>query len=453
MHNIKVDINFAVKSSLKSGLDSIEIDEYKDKANIGYQKLLKLVDKGDIGFPKLVDQALDNITAYAKKKLGKFNDLVVVGIGGSSLGLEAIVNALLPHGYNSLTFSERGGFPRIWIADNVDPYKIQWIMKNCQPSDTLVCVISKSGGTVETVSNFNILYKWLSEEVEKPKDHIIVITDPEKGLLRKWSEENEIDTFFVPKNVGGRFSVFSPVGLVPASLLGLEIDKMIEGAKDFIATNLQQALVLSAIYIFYIEKGYKINVLMPYTSRLSKFADWYCQLWAESLGKRYDKDGKEIFFGTTPLKSVGAIDQHSLLQLFKEGPDDKVFTFIEVLNHDADKKIVSVMDEEVDYLKGKSLGELLNYELYATELALKNANRPSVKIVTDIIDEYRLGYLMMLFMYVVPIVGLYFNINPFDQPGVEEGKNYAYGLLGLRGFEDYIKKFEQGYLKLDEYII
>ncbi|MGA1845757.1 glucose-6-phosphate isomerase [Deferribacter abyssi] len=452
MH-IKIDINFAIEKNVEFGLNSVEIDKYKDKAKIGYQKLLEIIEKGDVGFPKLLEQTCEDITVYAKRKVGKFNDLIVIGIGGSSLGLEAILNALLPYGYNSLTFSERGGFPRIWIADNVDPYKIKWIMKHCHPSDTLLCVVSKSGGTVETISNFNVFYKWLSEEVADPKDNIVVITDPDKGLLRKWSNKCKISSFSIPKNIGGRFSVFSPVGLVPASILGLEIERMVEGAKDFVVNNIEQALLLSAIYIFYIESGYKINVLMPYTSRLSKFADWYCQLWAESLGKRYDVDGNEVFFGTTPLKSVGAIDQHSLIQLFKEGPKDKVFTFIEVLSHDGDKEIVTVVDNDMDYLKGKSLGELLNYELYATELALKNANRPSVKIIIDILDEYRIGYLMMLFMYVVPIIGLYFNINPFDQPGVEEGKNYAYGLLGRKGYEGYFKNFEQGYLKLDEYII
>jgi glucose-6-phosphate isomerase len=452
MLRIKVDFNYAMSAFVEGGLDDAALETYREKARMGLSRLLMMVDEGKAGFVQLPTQDTSAMKKFAKEVSGKFNDLIVIGIGGSSLGVETLCNALLPFGHNTRSFAERGGFPRVWVADNVDPSKISSILSECHPEDTMVCVITKSGSTVETAANFNIIYEWLKSGVKDIKKHICAITDPEKGSLRAMTAKEGFISFPVQPNVGGRFSVLSPVGLLPAAMLGMDIDKLLEGAGSITKDKYERIITLSCIYMYFMDKGKNINVLMPYSSRLSSFADWFCQLWGESLGKRFDKNGKEVLFGTTPLKSVGTIDQHSQVQLFKEGPKDKIVSFIEVRKHEKDKKILSAY-EDYAYLDGHTLGELCNIELLATEAALKNTGKPSLKISLDSLDEYTLGALFMLWQYIVPVVGLACDIDPFDQPGVEEGKNYAYGLLGRKGYDDMKKKFEEIFEKRDDFTV
>lgn len=438
---------------LENGLTDEELEESKDTAKKGLSDLITLSEESEVGFSHLPEFDLSQIKETVKSSKGQYNDLIIVGIGGSSLGVEAVTNALLPHGYNALSFGERGCLPRVWFADNVDPHKLYWILKKCEAEDTLVCVITKSGSTVETVSNFSIIYKWLNENLKTPFSHIYVITDPEKGPLREFAEMHNIKTFSIPSNVGGRFSVLSPVGMVPAALLGLDVDRMMEGAEEIVKSEKEKVLYLSAIYLSFIKKGLNINVMMPYTSRLKSFCEWFSQLWSESLGKKYTKDGSEVHTGTTPVGAVGANDQHSQIQLYKEGPSDKLITFLELGSHDFDAEIQAGLHPEFSYLTGHTLGELMNYELHATELSLRKAGKPSLKLVMDGVDEYSVGKLFMLMQYVVAVTGLSMDINPFDQPGVEEGKHFAYGMLGREGFEEKKKEFDDQYIKSDEYIL
>ncbi len=453
MGYIKLDYNFVMNRYVPNGLSEDEIEQYKEMAKKGMSDLISLCESREVGFPHLPDYDLSEIKEIIKSTKGQYNDLIIVGIGGSSLGIEAIVNALLPYGYNALSFGERGCLPRIWFADNVDPHKLYWTLKKCEAEDTIVCIITKSGSTVETVANFSIIYKWLNENLKNPADHIYAITDPEKGPLREFAEMHKIKTFSIPSNVGGRFSVLSPVGIIPSALLGLDIDRMLKGAKDIVDSEKEKILYLSAIYLAYMNKGYNINVLMPYTSRLKSFSEWFAQLWGESLGKKYNFTGKAVHTGTTPVCAVGTIDQHSQLQLYKEGPNDKIITFIELSTHDFDVEIFADFHSEFSYLTGHSLGDLMNLELHATELSLKNDGKPSIKLVMDGIDEYAVGKLFMLMQYVVSVTGLSLGINPFDQPGVEEGKHFAYGMLGRKGYGAKKKEFEENYLKSDEYIV
>lgn len=451
MDKVSIDINFATSKYIEGGIEDIE--DYKNKAQKGLSDLIKTAEENKIGFTKLIDNDYNNIKSFVKSVSGKFNDLIVIGIGGSSLGFEAIADAILPYGHNSLSFSERGGFPRVWIADNIDPYKSYWITKNCVPQDTILCVITKSGSTVETISNFLFIYNWLEEEVEDIKEHVIVITDNADNALRRFATEKHFQIFDIPVNVGGRYSVLSAVGMVPAAILGMDINKFLLGAKEATANNYEKILYLAAVYIYYIEKKYNINVIMPYSSRLNAFGKWFCQLWAESLGKKYNLNGDIINFGTTPLPSIGANDQHSLMQLFKEGPNDKIITFIEVENHDFEIVLQNVNIKDFNYLKDKKVGDLINIELKSTELALKKENKPSIKIKLENINEYTLGYLFMLYQYVVPVIGYTYNIDPFNQPGVEEGKNFAYALMGRPGYEEKKKEFEETYVKEDDFIV
>lgn len=451
MEEIKLDYNFCVAKNCKKGITAEELEESLSVVRGGYSKLLSMVERKEVGFTELVNKDLSQILNFVKSQNGKYNDMIIAGIGGSSLGFEAIANALLPENYNMCTFVERGYLPRFWVADNVDPAKMHSILKECNPEDTILIVITKSGSTVETISNFSIIYKWFKDKQVDEKEHIVVVTDEKKGSLRKYADENNLTSFAIEENVGGRFSVLSAVGLLPACMLGVDIKKLLEGAKAALKNEKQFLMLASLYYHFY--QSRKINVLMPYSSGMQKFGQWYCQLWGESLGKRFDVNNNEIFAGSTPIVSIGAIDQHSQLQLYREGPDDKLITFIQINDHRFDIEIEKPFYKDFEYLNGVKLSTLLNKELFATELALLKSDRPNLKIIIDVINEYTLGYLFMMFELVTAVLGLSLNINPFDQPGVEEGKNFAYGLLGRKGFEEKLKEFKESYKKFDGYIV
>lgn len=453
MGKLMFDYNFAVDARLNKGMAEKDMGAYLDKVKLGLSRLKTMTGEGSVGFPKLPAADVADIKNFAKECKGKYNDLIVVGIGGSALGIEAVVNAVLPYGHNSFNYTERGYLPRIWVADNVDPSKICGILRFCKQEDTIAVVISKSGNTVETAENFSLVYEWFKHKDVDLKKHIVVVTDPVKGPMREFADRNGLVSFPIDSAVGGRFSVLSPVGLVPAAILGIDIDKMLQGAASVTEEGYDRILTASAIYLYYIEHGKSINVLMPYSSRLDKFAEWFCQLWGESLGKKLTYDKQEITFGTTPVRAVGAIDQHSQIQLYREGPLDKMVSFIEVEAHDNDKCVVGDYHESFGYLKDLRLGVLLNSELKATEAALLTSGVPSVKICVKALDEYTLGALFMFFQYIVPVIGLTVNINPFDQPGVEEAKEYAYGMMNRQGFETKKAEFEKIYKKDARFII
>lgn len=448
-----LDYNFCMKEYVESGIEEDDIQQQIEKVQKGFEELNKLVESKEIGFPELAMDNLEGLIDFTKKFKGLYNDMIIIGIGGSSLGFEAIANALLPYGYNALSKDKRGYFPRFWVMDNVDSFKVYSILEHCKPEETLVVVISKSGSTVETAANFLVVYDWLEKSKVDLKNHIITVTDAEKGDLRKITNQLGLDSFVVPSNVGGRFSVLSPVGLFPAAMVGIDIEQMRKGAEYFIHNGKGIFMKLSAIYNIFLEKRYPINIIMPYSSRLKSFAEWFAQLWGESLGKRFDKNGNEVYFGSTPVDAIGSIDQHSQLQLYKEGPFDKLITFIELSEHDFNITLKGNWYDNYTYLDGVDLSKLLNIELYATEVALKKANRPSLKLIIDFLDEFSLGYIFMLYQYVVATIGLANSINPFDQPGVEEGKDYAYGLLGRKGYDGKREEYERNGKRFEKYII
>ncbi len=448
-----LDYNCAVNGIINNGITSEEFDTQLQKAHKGFAGLADMVKSGSVGFPDLPYQKLDDIKNIAKDLYRKYNDLVIIGIGGSSLGFEALANAMLPSGYNSLSFSDRKGFPRYWLLDNSDPSLVNSVVKYCNQEDTFVLVISKSGTTLEAMVNFTVIYEWLKEEPLDLKKHICVVTDQNDNPLRKFANDKGLRCFTAQNNVGGRYSVLSPAGLLPAAMLGIDVDKLLEGAAKIVESDWRQFTAMAALYMHFMERGRSINVLMPYTSRLSKFAEWFCQLWGESLGKRYDVNGKEVFFGSTPLRAIGALDQHSLLQLFLEGPEDKFITFISLEAHEHDKMLREEFAPSFSYLKGHKMGEMLNAEMKSTEAALTASSRPSMRIDLSLLDEASLGQLFMLFQYVVAIIGIANNIDPFTQQGVEDGKNFAYGIMGRKGYEDKKKEFESLYVKYPEFII
>jgi glucose-6-phosphate isomerase len=332
--------------------------------------------------------------------------------------------------------------------DNVDPARLQGLFEllEGQMSETAFNVITKSGSTAETMSQF-LHVRDLLNRIDgcEPARQMILTTDPDasNSLLRRIGEKGKYFMLPIPANVGGRFSVLSAVGLMQAAVGGVDIEALLGGAaamdqrcqEDALPNN-PAALYACLLYGLY-EKGKPIDVLMPYSHRLSALADWFCQLWAESLGKRRDLTGEDVFRGPTPIASVGVTDQHSVMQLYQDGPFDKVITLVEVENQDeAELPICPGESEpELEYLAQSSFNELFNAELRATRCALRDKNRPNCTIRIPQVDAHTLGELFMFFEYAVTYSGYLYGVNAFDQPGVELGKQYTYGLMGREGYE------------------
>ncbi len=382
---------------------------------------------------------VESINAYTQSVKGQFDDLVILGIGGSSLGGYALLKALRHPQWNQLE-KGRKGYPRFHFIENVDSDQILGLMDTLDFNRTLVIIISKSGSTAEPMSAFMLFKNRLDEVVgaENTKHHVLAITDKEKGILRPLAEREGYRTFEVPDDVGGRFSVFSAVGLVPVALCGVDLSELQRGARELdgmlrnsdIHQNpaAQQALIQHRFY----EKGKHISVFMPYSYALSSVSDWYVQLWAESLGKRHDLQGKEVCVGPTAVRAVGVTDQHSQIQLFNHGPNDKIITFIEVEAPERSLMIPKAFPElkSLDYLAEKPFHQLLCAEFEGTRASLTQNQRPTTTLTLPKVDAYHVGQLLYFLQVQTAIAGGLFGINPFDQPGVEEGKKYAKALMG-----------------------
>lgn len=376
---------------------------------------------------------------------GRFKNLIVLGVGGSALGNIAVHTALNHPFYNLLSDRERSGLPRVFVQDNIDPDGFSGLMDILDPRETLFNFITKSGTTVETMSQFLIIMKLLHDKLGKDyKGHVITTTDSEKGALRDITRREDFKSFVIPSGVGGRYSVLTPVGLFSAAMSGIDIAALLDGAafmdKVCQSGNLWEnsALMSAALHFFsHTRKGKNIVVMMPYSDALGGVADWFCQLWAESLGKKFSLQKKVIHTGSTPVKAIGIVDQHSQLQLYMEGPYDKhiVFMAIKQFNKDIPITEESNIESELAYLKGHSLGNLIRTEFEATRLALAEERRPNCTIMLDELSACTLGQLLYFFELQTAYAGKFYRVNAFDQPGVEAGKVNTFAMLGKKGFE------------------
>ncbi len=464
---ITFDYNYLMNHHVgdEHGISPEELDTVSQLTEKANSRMAEEKKRGDLGFLEVPydEDMVPSIRAFRDRCGDRFNTIAVVGIGGSALGPQALKNSLSHLYLNELSDEQRKGRYRVYFFDNVDPYEIHSMEDVIDVSRTIFLVISKSGGTTETNANFAIMLDALKKAVgDRYREHIVAITDPQKGVLRKVAEEEGFATFPVPSNVGGRFSVLSAVGLVMAEFIGIDAEGLLAGARNIIEKYSGKSLfhnapLLNATfhYLFDIRKNKRINVLMPYTRKLSLFADWYRQLWAESLGKRYDVNNNEVMTGLTPVAALGTIDQHSQLQLYLEGPNDKVITFLKLNEFDSDVTIPEFYDDmpEMNYLSRKSLRKLNGFEESATELALKEAGRPSAALMLDRLNATSIGELVMFLEMQTAYAGYLYNINPFDQPAVEIGKKFTFGLLERPGFDEFKQKFDRGYKKDDKYIV
>ena len=391
------------------------------------------------------EETLWYVKEYAAMVKDRFENILVLGIGGSALGGLAVTEALLKPYWNLLSEEQRNGLPRIFFLDNIDPDSINGLLDVLDLEKTLVNVITKSGSTAETMSQFMIVKDRLEKALgDNYRYNIVATTDKKTGVLRQIAEQEGYKTFVVPDDVGGRFSVFSAVGLLPFALVGLDVDEITNGIKDMdlalkntdIHNNIaaQNALIH---YLMDVKKGKNISVMMPYSSRLRYVSDWYAQLWAESLGKNKDKDGNEVHIGQTPVKALGATDQHSQIQLYNEGPNNKIINFIRVENFDTTLEIPSIFEYTgIGYLGGKTINRLINAEADATRVALADYGRPTVTISLEKVDGYNVAQLLYMLEVQTAIAGELYNIDTFNQPGVEQAKNYTYALMGRKGYEE-----------------
>lgn len=385
------------------------------------------------------------VKEYASLVKDRFENILVLGIGGSALGGIAMTEALLKPYWNLLPAEKRNNAPRIFFLDNIDPDQITGLLELLDLKKTLVNVITKSGSTAETMSQYMIVKNIMEQELgDNYRRNIVATTDKKTGILRQLADQEGYKTFVVPDDVGGRFSIFSAVGLLPLALVGIDIDEIVTGVKDMDLalknTDIWENVAAQNALIHYLmdtKKGKNLSVMMPYSSRLKYVSDWFVQLWAESLGKEFNNNGEKVNCGPTPLKAVGATDQHSQIQLYNEGPNDKVINFIRVEEFDSTVEIPKIFDYTgIGYLGGRTINDLLNAEADATKVALVDFERPNVTISLPRVNGYFVAQLLYMLEVQTAIAGELYNINTFNQPGVEQAKDYTYALMGRAGYED-----------------
>ena len=447
----------------KDGITSQELKSIKYEAINALNKVQASKGKSWLGWTDLPYNQKDivadiNATAKTIRKTAK--NFVVLGIGGSALGPIAVFQALCHLHYNDLPNKCRKG-PKFYVEDNVDPERMKALLDVINVEETVFNVITKSGATSETMTQYLIIYGILKKRLgDNAKDHIIATTSENTGNLIKLAESEGFKTFYIPDGVGGRFSELCPVGLLPAAVLGIDIGEMLAGAAyiDRICStdkfHKNPALINAALQILAMRKGKNISVMMPYSDGLKYFADWYCQIWAESLGKEVDLSGNVVNAGQTPVKSLGVTDQHSQVQLYTEGPYDKVVTFLAVDKYRAEIVISEGCADipDVHFLCGHTMNELISAERSATEYALTVKGRMNHTIYLPEINPFTIGELIYYFELETAFAGEMLNVNTYNQPGVENGKNATYALLGRKGYESKRAELKNAPKKKEEYI-
>jgi glucose-6-phosphate isomerase len=410
------------------------------------------------------EEMIDNVKTQVEHFRDRCECLIVLGIGGSALGNVALQSALNPYTYNYMSDRTRPG-PQLFVLDNVDPDTIKAVVDLVTPKlkKTIVNVISKSGETAETASQFILFRDLLQSKLgKKYADNIIATTDPKGGTLREIATKEGYRTLEVPDGVGGRFSVLSAVGLFSAAMCGVDTDALMAGAADMdkrLKTDellKNPAAMIAAVHYLLNGKGKPMSVMMPYSTSLYYLADWFRQLWAESTGKRFDITGKkEIYAGQTPIKALGATDQHSQVQLYREGPNDKLITFLEVERFATKMAIPPGMKsvETLAYLADSNFQTLINSEKLGTEYALLESQRPTMTVSFPTISPETVGQFLYLYEVAVSYMGGLLGINTYDQPAVQLGKDATYALMGKKGYDDLAKKIQPLAKRDKKYVI
>ncbi|MGE5417548.1 MAG: glucose-6-phosphate isomerase [Acidobacteriota bacterium] len=363
----------------------------------------------------------------------KFENILLIGIGGSSLGPQAMMQFLKGPFYNV----EQHTRPRFFVADNIDPLLVHHLEKVLDFSKTGIVYISKSGSTPESAANFIHFYGRYKEAGGSPQDIVIICDQADNGINRIAKELN-CHLLHIPSKLGGRYSVLSSVGFLPAELMDIDSLELLNGAAQVHQALVNVELADNAVFALgaclheLSMRGKNLHVMFNYSSMLTEFGQWFMQLWAESLGKLHSLSGEVVHSGTTPLACTGAIDQHSVLQMFKEGPADKVYGFIKIENMMVDTVLTDQFSSEKEYayFKGHTVKEQLHLEQLTTEMSLYKAERPCYRVSVRDVSPAAIGGLFYLYEALTVWTAELMKIDPYDQPGVEEGKNMTYSLMG-----------------------
>ncbi len=365
-------------------------------------------------------------STQAKRLASEFDSLIVCGIGGSALGTQAVYRALDLPGWR---------LRKVYVLDNIDPTAVSLMLEEVDLQRCAINVISKSGETLETMAGFFYLLEQCARvglTEHQIAERIVATTDEHKGLLRPYADECGWATLPVPADVGGRFSVFSAVGLLPLAFAGVDTGRLLEGAKQMqercinapVAENEAWRLAL-VHFLQHTRNSKNIAVQYIYGDSLQLLGDWWRQLWAESLAKSQQVDGSVSAVGQTPVVARGATDQHSQNQLYFDGPDDKLYALLTARTWAADESIhlpSTARLDELAYLNGHTFGEILEASRKGVRDALRAVGRPVYEINLRSVSEIEIGAYMQLWMLATAYAGQLYNVNPFDQPGVEKNK-------------------------------
>ncbi|WP_135303818.1 glucose-6-phosphate isomerase [Haloarcula amylovorans] len=416
-----VDIGAALGTVAEPGIDEAELEELDERVAEAHERIAAGRADDEFGYAalNLPERTDADAIREAISPVADAEYVLTVGIGGSALGAKTITSALAENPERHV------------VLDNVDPEHVERTLSDLPLSQTAINVVSKSGTTAETLANF-LVVRDVYEYRDVDWTERTVVTTGESGPLRELADEEDLPTLPVPDGVPGRFSALSSVGLVPPAILGVDIEELLAGGADA-ADGLGPSLFETPAYAYGAvayaleERGAAVNAFMPYAERLEVFAEWFAQLWAESLGK----EGR----GQTPARALGATDQHSQLQLYRAGPRDKVVTVVRPRER-ADVPVPEAGHESLDYLAGTNLGELLDAEYDATVASLSAAERPAVEIEIDRLDARSLGELLYATEAACVLVGELADVETFTQPAVEWGKRAARGLLSGEDTEE-----------------
>ncbi|MDL2237747.1 glucose-6-phosphate isomerase [Christensenellaceae bacterium OttesenSCG-928-K19] len=459
---MKIDFNNMLEKTIGGhGITETEINTISQRITKVHEQMN--AKKGQMAWralPYNQDEIVKDIVAQGKRINKEFDNFVVFGIGGSALGSKALFTGIKHLKYNELPKEKRGG-ARFYVVDNVDPDGINALFDIIDVKKTCFHIITKSGNTVETMSQFMIALSMLKDALgDNFKDNIILTTDKEKGILKKISNQYGFKTYTVPDGVGGRFSVLCPVGLLSAAVLNIDIDALFAGAKAMDEACTKESVWENPAYMYAMlmciamSNQVNISVMMPYADGLLNMAEWYAQLWAESLGKRVNNDGKDVYCGQTPVRALGVTDQHSQIQLYTEGPFDKVVTFIDVEQFNTTLTVPKTPIDMLDatYIEGQTINKLIASEMRATEYAVTQAGKMNMRITIDKMGAKAIGELFFFFEMATAAAGEFLSIDAFDQPGVEAGKIATFALMGREGYEKKAKELNKADEKDQDFV-
>jgi glucose-6-phosphate isomerase len=438
---VRLDLNGAfAAASASSGTDAGGLEGLRPELERVRTLLASRRAEGGLPFAELPYRTADlkEIRTRAEEVRRDFDTMVVLGIGGAALGAEALTTALV---------DPRTPGVQVVVGDSIDPAAIQSLLASVDLRRTLFNVVSKSGDTAETTARFLIVRDRLMRELGAVdyKRHLLVTTEKERGSLRQIVNDEGFPSLAVPPDVDGRFAALTAMGLFPAAVAGIDVDEIVAGAASMDERSRQAGdaltdppLMLAAtLWHLAAHKGARIVVVMSYSERLAGLAEWFTQLWGGSLGRAVDRTGRLVEWGQTAIRARGSADQHSHLQLYLEGPRDKVVLFLRVEDHGDTLTVPAAYQdiEDVACLGGHSLGAVLNAEQAATEFALARHERPSLGVSLPAVTPFAVGQLVYLFELATVAAGYLADVDPFGQPAVEDAKTLTFALLGRPGLE------------------